>query len=109
MINSNININELSTEIVKRLLPLNPLKIILFGSYAYGQPTIDSDIDICVIQDSENSKAVLRKKIRHCLSDITIPKDIVVAGTGEFEFYKKEYGSVFMDIDQKGILLWTRK
>ncbi|MXW79748.1 MAG: nucleotidyltransferase domain-containing protein, partial [Gemmatimonadetes bacterium] len=26
-----------------------PLKIILFGSYAYGTPTEDSDVDLCVV------------------------------------------------------------
>jgi predicted nucleotidyltransferase len=26
-----------------------PLKIVLFGSYAYGQPTADSDVDLLVI------------------------------------------------------------
>lgn len=28
---------------------LNPAKIILFGSYAYGQPTRDSDVDLLVV------------------------------------------------------------
>jgi uncharacterized protein len=27
----------------------NPEKIILFGSYAYGQPTEDSDLDVMVV------------------------------------------------------------
>jgi predicted nucleotidyltransferase len=27
----------------------NPQKIILFGSYAYGKPTEDSDVDILVV------------------------------------------------------------
>ena len=40
-----INIEELNPQIVKALMPLKPDKIILFGSYAYGTPTEDSDID----------------------------------------------------------------
>ena len=27
----------------------NPQKIVLFGSYAYGKPTADSDVDILII------------------------------------------------------------
>lgn len=30
-----------------------PEKIILFGSYAYGAPTEDSDIDLLIIKDTE--------------------------------------------------------
>jgi predicted nucleotidyltransferase len=39
----------LKNQIIERLKPLNPERIILFGSYAYGQPHMDSDIDLIVI------------------------------------------------------------
>lgn len=35
-------------KIIYSLLPFNPAKIILFGSYAYGKPEKDSDIDLIV-------------------------------------------------------------
>ena len=31
----------------------HPQKVILFGSYAYGQPTEDSDVDLLVIMDTK--------------------------------------------------------
>lgn len=35
------------TEVVTRVINVaSPEKIILFGSYAYGSPRVDSDIDI---------------------------------------------------------------
>jgi len=43
------NIEWIKQEIVRRLKPLDPEKIILFGSYAYGKPHKDSDIDIYVV------------------------------------------------------------
>lgn len=46
-----IDIEELKPLIVKRLKPLNPDKIILFGSYAYGTPTEESDIDLFLLKD----------------------------------------------------------
>ncbi|MEA1917046.1 MAG: nucleotidyltransferase domain-containing protein [Campylobacterota bacterium] len=46
-----INIEELKPLILERLKPLNPDKIILFGSYAYGTPNEDSDIDLFLIKD----------------------------------------------------------
>lgn len=30
-----------------------PKKIILFGSYAYGSPTSDSDLDLLIIKDTD--------------------------------------------------------
>ena len=41
-----VDIEQLKHEIVERLKPLNLYKIILFGSYANGNPTEDSDIDL---------------------------------------------------------------
>ena len=46
-----VDIEVLKHEIVECLKPLNPDKIILFGSYAYGTPTKDSDIDLFLIKD----------------------------------------------------------
>jgi len=92
--------------IIERLKPLNPLKIILFGSYVYGTPTVDSDLDICVIKKEIESKYQEQKEIRHRLKDLSIAKDILVASEEEYDFYKNEYGSVFMDIERKGKVLW---
>jgi predicted nucleotidyltransferase len=44
-----ININTFQKEIVKRLAPLRPERIILFGSYAQGTATDDSDLDLYVV------------------------------------------------------------
>ena len=93
--------------IVERLKPLNPLKIILFGSYGYGTPNADSDLDICIIKKEIKSKYQEQKKIRLRLKDLSISKDILVVGEEEYDFYKNEYGSVFMDIERKGKVVWS--
>jgi predicted nucleotidyltransferase len=36
-------------EIVARLRPINPEKVILFGSHAWGSPDSDSDVDVYVV------------------------------------------------------------
>ena len=54
-----INIEELKPLIIERLKPLNPNKIILFGSYAYGTPNEDSDIDLCIVE-----KDILNKQVK---------------------------------------------
>ncbi|MFM5987359.1 MAG: nucleotidyltransferase domain-containing protein, partial [Sphaerospermopsis kisseleviana] len=41
---------DLLDDITQRLVSaLNPEQVILFGSYAYGEPTEDSDVDLLVI------------------------------------------------------------
>jgi predicted nucleotidyltransferase len=93
-------------EIVSRLRQLNPERIILFGSYGYGNPDENSDLDICVISDSNIPKPERKKKIRYLLKGISIPKDILAPSVEEYEFYRKEVGSVYMEIDKKGKILW---
>jgi uncharacterized protein len=40
---------EIKNKIIEALKPLDPEKVILFGSYAYGNPHQDSDIDLYII------------------------------------------------------------
>lgn len=47
-----LDIDKLKPKIIEALKPLNPNKIILFGSYAYGTPTEDSDIDLFLLKDN---------------------------------------------------------
>ena len=48
-----IDIEKLTPLIVERLKPLNPEKIILFGSYAYGTPNEESDIDLYIVTNDD--------------------------------------------------------
>jgi len=61
--NHPIDIEKLKKEIIDRLKPLNPCKIILFGSYAYGTPTKDSDIDLYIVTNDEFMPKSWREKI----------------------------------------------
>jgi len=101
-----INIEKIKEEIVRKLKPLEPEKIIIFGSYAYGEPLEDSDLDICVVKKEVKKKIKMKQKIRELLKDIKIAKDILVPNKDEYDFYKKEIGSVYREIENKGELLW---
>jgi predicted nucleotidyltransferase len=58
----------IASEIVKKLKPLNPSKIVLFGSYAYGSPTEKSDIDVYVVTQDDFIPETWREKM-----DIKLP------------------------------------
>lgn len=40
---------QIKNEIIESLRPIDPERVILFGSYAYGNPNADSDIDLYVV------------------------------------------------------------
>lgn len=95
-------------KIVSLLVPeLKPKMIILFGSYAAGRQTADSDLDLLVIEESCASKMAEKRRIRRMLAGIDLPKDILVATMEEFEFYRQQAGSVFREAFEKGIIVWS--
>jgi len=72
--------------LVSRLKPLDPEKIILFGSYAWGQPTADSDIDLYVVTKDDympknwREKNEIYSKFMDVLDELQkeIPIDLIV-------------------------------
>ena len=103
-----VNIEIIQNDIISALKSINAEKIILFGSYAYGNPTENSDLDICVVEKKYESKWKEKKKIRKLLEHIKMPKDILVSYSEEYNFYKNEINSVFNDVDKKGVILWPK-
>ena len=86
---------------------IHPQKIFLFGSYAYGEPTLESDLGILVIKDDFDKKIDVKRVMRKALSQINMSKDLLVARSDEFEFYRHESGSLYQTIFEKGKLLWS--
>ena len=80
-----IDIEEVKKEIIDKLKPLNPEKIILFGSYAYGTPDANSDIDIYVVTKDEfipqnfKEKSMIQLSVSRAMSDLLkkYPTDLI--------------------------------
>jgi predicted nucleotidyltransferase len=81
-------------------------KIYLFGSYAYGRPNKDSDIDICIVftDDTDDTEAYMKiaKPLYH---KKIIPLDILVYHEYEFNLKKIKNG-IANTIMTKGKLLY---
>lgn len=79
--------NDVIEEIKKRLVDVyNPLEIYLFGSYAWGEPTAESDLDLCIVVDKSDEKSYKRSIAGDlALIDILISRDIIVYTKEEFE------------------------
>lgn len=113
MNNEQIYINLITNKLINTI---NPYKVILFGSYAYGKPTEDSDIDIIVVTNDDfmpinhREKSELYLKVSNSLSEIIaqIPIDIIVYSK---PMYKKfiELSSMFSKkILKSGRVLYER-
>ncbi|MHB9031313.1 MAG: nucleotidyltransferase domain-containing protein [Candidatus Latescibacterota bacterium] len=82
-------------------------KIILFGSYAYGSPGADSDIDLCVITDLAGRRKIdiMREVRRAIASFITHPVDILVYEEDEFNERAALKNTMEHKIAEKGVKL----
>jgi len=83
----------------------NPQKIILFGSYAYGRPSEDSDVDILVIMPFDGRGTQKATEILMAL-DPRFPIDLLVR-TPEQIKTRVALGDFFLrEITQKGKILY---
>ena len=83
----------------------NPQKIILFGSYAYGKPTEDSDVDILVVMPFKGRNPEKATEIWMATKP-RFPIDIMVRKPAELK-KRLEMGDFFLrEIVEKGKVLY---
>ncbi|NUN10254.1 MAG: nucleotidyltransferase domain-containing protein [Ignavibacteriaceae bacterium] len=88
------NFNQIDYDIIVRriLSETKPEKIIVFGSRGRGDNAPDADLDLLIIDkrnfEKDGGRFELRKRIRRALSDINVPKDILLYSTVEAEYWK---------------------
>lgn len=109
-----IDIEELKPLIVERLKSLDPNRIILFGSYAYGMPNADSDIDL-FIEKHIDRKAISSLQVQAGVKLFDLIKkyrvgfDIFVDSKERVEYRIKEVKDQFYDeILKKGIVIYGK-
>ena len=83
----------------------HPQKIILFGSYAYGKPTEDSDVDILVIMPFEGRNPDKATEIWMATKP-KFPIDIMVRKPEELKKRLKMGDFFLRDIVEKGKVLY---
>jgi predicted nucleotidyltransferase len=101
---------ELLRAITRRIVEaVHPDKIILFGSYAYGTPTLDSDIDLLVVMKNhlrpiENARAIDKLFLHRRFG-----MDILVRTSHELR-RRLVVGDMFMqEITERGQVLYDRQ
>lgn len=97
-------------EIVQTIVEgYDPEKVYIFGSYVNGTPNKDSDLDICVIKET-NERALDRRIQVHSLFDpYPYPMDIFVYTPIEFEENKKILNTLAFYISRSNQLMYDKK
>ncbi len=99
---SSEQIEEVGRRIAERF---KPERIILFGSYAEGHPTEDSDVDLLVVVPVADASVDLSVEIRLAVRP-PFPLDVLVRTPGKVR-ERLEMGDAFMHrIVKKGKLLY---
>lgn len=90
--------------IIKPLQSINPIKVILFGSYAYGIPRKDSDLDLLIILDTDENFHQRVQSIRPLLP-ANRPIDLIVLTPEEYHRAKIS-NPLVQEIESRGKVIY---
>jgi len=88
----------------------HPERVILFGSYAYGNPDQHSDVDLLIVKTMEKSSVSERRDILRAWRPIrwsakSLPFELLVASPAEHEQRLAKGGSFYSSIARNGLLV----
>ena len=103
--------DELIQRVVDKLVAeYAPQQVILFGSYAYGTPDRDSDIDLLIIKDTD--EPFIERVVQVCKATRGmykgIPFDPIVLTPEELDGRLRKGDHFFQDIVKKGRVMYAR-
>ena len=87
---------------------VQPEKVILFGSYGYGSPTNDSDVDLLVILETSDRPADRYLAISRLIRPRPFPLDILVKTPAEITQALEKGDFFIQEIVMKGQTLYER-
>ena len=100
-------------QLVDRIKKFDPEKIILFGSYAYGTPGEDSDVDLFVIKkvklvDIRELRISIRSHLRDIIYNQNIPVDLLLDSQEHINERIELGDSVYKEIMSKGRIVYEK-
>ena len=99
-------INEIKDKIVREY---KPEKIILFGSFAWGEPHEDSDVDLLVVMESNKPRIERQREVLGMIYSSDVPIDVLVHTPEELEESINKKGNLFLeDIVRNGKVLYVK-
>lgn len=97
---------EIIRELISRIATqFKPERIILYGSYAYGQPRPESDVDLLVVMDTAMRETAQALQIRQAITP-TFGVDLLVI-TPQRLAQRLKWGDSFLkEITAKGVVVY---
>ena len=96
-------INEVIDRIVKNI---NPEKIILFGSYAQGNPSEDSDLDLLIVKEMRIPRYKRTREVKKHLRGLKIPIDVIVYTRKEIKEWEETKTAFISQTIKQGKVLY---
>ncbi|MBZ0253819.1 MAG: nucleotidyltransferase domain-containing protein [Candidatus Methylomirabilis sp.] len=97
-------------EMVRRIVArFDPEKIVLFGSYARGEATAESDVDLLVVRPVEGSRREKAVQVENAMTGIRMPTDIVVITPAQASAETARAGSIVGLALREGKVLYERR
>ena len=97
-------------EVKNRLIEVyHPLEIYIFGSYAWGNPTADSDLDLLIVVEHSSEKKH-KRGIKGSLSlyGLGLSKDIVVFTKDEFDHRVNDVTTLCYKVKKEGLQIYVQ-
>jgi predicted nucleotidyltransferase len=86
---------KLLEEVVDRVVQaLAPEQVILFGSYAEGRATADSDLDLLVVTERPLSRKERLTRLQGLFRDVPLPVQVITLSRQEFEETRDVIGGI---------------
>jgi predicted nucleotidyltransferase len=86
----------------------NPVKIILFGSYATGKADEDSDLDFLIVEKELKARRMEMVRLSDVLRPLRIPVDVLVASEKVFNDWADTPGTVLYEAAKEGKVLYEK-
>jgi predicted nucleotidyltransferase len=100
---------EILAEIVRRIVAaLHPERVILFGSYPYGTPSDNSDVDLLVILETDARPADRYLAVSRLIRPRPFPLDILVKTPDEITQALAKGDNFIREIVIQGRVLYAR-
>lgn len=90
-------------DLVRRILPFGPVRLVMFGSRARDGGRPDSDFDLAIIHPRG---AALKPDIRRALVGIGVPVDVLVFTPEQWDAWIRDPRSLAAGIERDGRVLF---
>ena len=90
-------------QLVQRIVEISqPLRVILFGSFATGKVGPNSDIDVLVVMPEGTHRRQTAQHLYRQIRGLGVPFDILVATPEDLEKHQNNIGLIYQTVLKEG-------